>query len=239
MVTVEDHDPEHAFIHVPKTGGTSIETGLLSNGHFVNYGWGANKPFKKEVDWNWRCGFFKTPEYMRKHVYLWTHIQSMGIEWCNRVFMFAWVRNPWSRLASQYHFRRHVRHGDADTEGIQDMSFDTWIRSRVEQSQGKPNTDLLQANWLEHNGETGACINFIGRTENIQEDWKKLLGFLKRDDNPELPWKLKMSYPHYTALYTPELRDLVGEFVHKDCVRFGYDFDGIVGPGTSNVGSLR
>lgn len=233
MVTADGFIPEHCFIHIPKTGGTSIEHGLLAGGHWADYG------FEKFNEWNWRCGYPKTPEFRRKHVYLWTHIRDKGYAWCDSSILFTMVRNPWARYVSQYHFRRHVRHGDSDPERIQSLTFDQWCNIRIDEESAKLNTAMKQHSWLEHDAVVDPCIDYIGRTETIADDWKTITKMVGRTETPELPHKLKMTYGNYKTFYSPELRDRVGEFAHQDCVAFGYDFDGVVGPGTARVGTIR
>ena len=78
------HELKTIFIHIPRTGGTSIETALVGNN------WWKIEPATKHIDW---C------EAKKFYANYW-----------NDYLKFSVVRNPWDWLVSLYH--SHNRGGN-------------------------------------------------------------------------------------------------------------------------------
>ena len=89
-----------------------------------------------------------------------------------------------------------------------------WEINRAKMFQHKLVTDL----------DGKVRLDFIGRFERLEEDFKKLCG--KIGLNVSLPHLNQSQHRDYRSYYTPELRDRVGEFFKRDVELFGYTFDG-------------
>lgn len=129
-------------------------------------------------------------------------------------FKFAFVRNPWDRLVSEYEFiRRRPDHGRHSK--VIKMEFDQYILYQNKRF------DAHQINMLaDRNGVL--LMDFIGRFENLQEDWNYVTDRLGIT-NKELTHRKKAGITNYDAYYTPETRALVAELWKKDIEAFGYD----------------
>lgn len=128
-------------------------------------------------------------------------------------FKFAFVRNPWDRLISEYEFiRRRPDHGRHSK--VMKMEFDQYIRYQSKRF------DAHQINMLA-DSKGQLLMDFIGRFENLHEDWNFVtdkLGIV----NKELSHRKKAGIKDYASYYTPETRALVAELWKRDIEAFGY-----------------
>lgn len=149
----------------------------------------------------------------RKH----GHWQEIKEYFPDTVFTFGVVRNPWSRLASWYHY------ANPDNE-----TFETWFFNRLNRNNGvgfNPtmiwarnwyNIATPQADWF------GDNTNLVLRYENLQEDFKqikKLLHCFKDlcilNANPTYD---------YRSMYTDDFAELVRDIYIKDVIKYNYEF---------------
>lgn len=78
-----DHERKCIFLHIGRTGGTSIDVAFLNEVYF------------QSLD--------------QKHLRPLDIIEMIGLEKWDEYFKFSFVRNPWDRLVSMYFYRRDVR----------------------------------------------------------------------------------------------------------------------------------
>lgn len=128
-------------------------------------------------------------------------------------FKFAFVRNPWNRLVSEYEFiRRRPDHGRHSK--VIKMDFEQYILYQSKRS------DAHQINMLaDKNGVL--LMDFIGKFENLQEDWNFVTDTLGIE-NKELSHRKKAGIINYDSYYTEDTRALVGKLWKRDIEAFGY-----------------
>ena len=83
-----DHDIKCIFIHIPRTGGSSISTALSQR--------------KKEGE---RFENRAKQKQDKIHFTVEQAQKKFGLDVWNEYLTFAFVRNPWDRLVSQYQWR--------------------------------------------------------------------------------------------------------------------------------------
>ena len=173
-----DHKKKCIFVHVTKTGGSSIQLAL----NMENYHLPASKI--KEI---------------------------VGKNKWNDYFKFSFVRNPWDKIVSQYHFNRH-------NWGLKNATFKEYIQAwqNGKRISAYPPFNLYYIN---------EKIDFVGRFENLQEDFDKICGKIGIE-RQKLPHKKKTKHKHYTEYYDEETKQIVAKKFAEDIDYFGYEFGG-------------
>lgn len=193
------------FVHVPRTGGTSVSLALAK--YFDDVVW---KP-DGSID----------PD----HRSLEQHCEAYGFD-PHQVMSFAFVRNPWDRYVSFYEFyhRWHLREGSKVSQhpdsrlAHADLSFEAWMRRFVEDKPG---------NLLRPSSRQVRDVKYVGQFERLQESFDELsqrLG-LPSQTLPRVN-RAGSSRRPYQDYYTPALRDFVAELAAEVIDRFGYTFQG-------------
>lgn len=140
-----------------------------------------------------------------------SHIQSLLLKrtWRN-YYKFSFVRNPWDKMISQYFFN-HSEWARPET------TFSEYIRllnSGYKVCKQPP----FHSHYLDRE------LDFIGRFENIQEDFNAVCDSIEIPRR-DLPHKNKSSHKHYTKYYNNETIKIVGDLFKEDIERFGYEFE--------------
>lgn len=142
-------------------------------------------------------------------------------------FSFSFVRNPYDRLASCYTQKivtQNSKPGKLRTTlrwelNYQKPSFKNFIKIIAE----KDNI-TKDRHWnLYHNLIPVNDIDFIGKFENLQEDFNTICDKIGIP-HQELPHANKSKHKHYTEYYDDETRQIVAEKYAKDIEYFNYEF---------------
>lgn len=212
-----NHEYKFAFIHIPKTAGTSMGTALYK-----------------------ACGVEGT------YGGLDIHHDDLTEEVLNTYFIFTVVRNPWDRMFSQYKYRRflHILPFDKAVYNLDDYfsvhyakiptrptvpinrisrahMFDEFVHlpSQVEFLKGKYNDGINKLPY----------INYFAKFENLHEDWKVICEKIGIEHIP-FPHKNKsrpdeVMFPdHYRDIYTEQTKEFVRKKYIDDVEVFNYEF---------------
>lgn len=197
------------FIHIPRTGGSSIE--------------------KLVAGKNW-WSIDKTTKHL-------TASQAKKIygEFWNEYFKFAFVRNPYDRAVSLLNFSK-MYYGNPDSLSLTHFHLDWykeqygapltleydyrfWNRDEVLNSNHQPNQ--VYGNILDEE------LDFIGRFENLQDDVNYILdriGFGRQELSHEAASKIKKSSKD--EFYKDDVvKNLVKELYYNDFKRYGYQME--------------
>jgi len=210
------HTHRFIFIHVDKAAGTSLQAALQPHAEPV-----ADSRLRKRLaKLGPLCrigGIFRTVQF-GEHVGASTVKRCLPPERYDSYFKFAFVRNPWDRLVSRYHYLANtVSHRHNPTvKAMADFSeYARWEMARA-------NALIHQHNYLCDN-EGELIVDFVGRFESLHEDFAKISERLELTASlPHLNSTGRNSYRDY---YDASLRDEVGRFFAKDIELFGYRFD--------------
>jgi hypothetical protein len=141
-------------------------------------------------------------------------------------FKFAFVRNPWDRLVSAYHYRRNGgsrRPDDLARAKLYPRSFRRFCR-RLDHFMNLPDEHMFVPQWQWISDAEGRIIiDFVGRYEELDRDFEEVCRRIGLD-GLRLPHVNKSEHRPYWDYYDAETRDLVGEAYAEDIERFGYAF---------------
>ncbi|GAG91093.1 unnamed protein product [marine sediment metagenome] len=131
------------------------------------------------------------------------------------MFKFGFVRNPWDRLVSMCFYKKNY-----GTHAIDKESF-----SRYVEKMDRNNLKLWRmAQWRYLCDKHGRIIvDFVGRYEDLQEDWEKVCDFVGMYEDLEQHNMGKQL--HYKEYYTDESREKVSELYREDIELFDYKYD--------------
>lgn len=196
------------FLHIPRTGGTSVERlfGYMGGMETYDESKGMNQDHRtaKEVK------------------------PLLGTLW-DSCFKFTIVRNPWDKMASMYYYRLNSpfynsvpnewenqyrkKHGDNPT-------FERWLE-RLEWANNKVRLTgcFDQLNYITVDKEV--VCDLIIDFSNMNEGWQQLKNMLNCDmDLPHL--NKSKNKKSYKALYNSKTDSIIKKRFAKDIEYFGY-----------------
>ncbi len=196
MIYIDKH--KVIFIHLTKTGGESVLEALGSpqKRHTpvsAILDDSFRKKYAKQLDLFEEREDFKPTRYLNRIKNNWNSLR------------ITFVRNPWARLVSEYHYNK--------AKGLDDRPFDEVIYSRLQ-----CHDDIWkwsQMRWLCHKGKS-----YADRVYRLEHDKQKF----NSDFSVELPHKNKSNHNPYREYYNERTKKLV-ELVYADDIKeFGYGF---------------
>jgi len=191
------HKHKCIFVHIRKTGGSSLSSFLKEIDQDAEYAYHPNHSLHAPLSW---------------------YTKAYGDQVYNDYFKFTFVRNPWD-------LRISFKQWCANTGGrlgkyARQLSFSDWIkRYAVRYNPDKTGVGMTQLSYLNPIKD----MNFIGKFENLQEDFNIICDKIGIPQQ-ELPRKNATKHKHYTEYYDEETRQIVAEKYAKDIEMFGYKF---------------
>ena len=201
----------YIFVHIPKTGGTSLALALEARAMADDILIGDTP---KAVKRRKRVKSLTAPGR------LWKHSRLADIDGMDGLprdpFVFTLVRNPWDRMVSLYYWARMQDFDHPMIHAAKAMAFDAFLRA----------PDLMPsfradgaAGYITDRSGVERCDAFV-RLEHLDEDLAPVeahLGF-----QLELPHANRSTRPETAACYSPALAAHVAELYREDVARFGY-----------------
>ena len=193
-----NHEYECIFIHIPKCAGISVGKSLFG--------------------------------VMAGHSKVW-HYEFYDEQLFQKYFKFTFVRNPWDRLVSAFYFlkkggrnsvdrewaKTHLDNVTSFNEFVEQMGDDLVFQSNVlNQQHFRPQIQYLK--------DTEGVVNldFIGKFENLEEDYSKIAEEL--DVKSTLKEINKGAHSHYSEYYTQNTKEIVNHIYGEDVELLNYDF---------------
>lgn len=138
-------------------------------------------------------------------------------EWRN-YFKFSFVRNPWERVASDYYWRRRMTSGDFDFRDYLYRLRDSDCRGGILHPGGASNWEMIA-------DDGKIAVDYVGRYEQIQEDFRAICSKLGvPNEIPLVTKKMNTDRPDYGGLYGTDEKELVQKMFAPEIEYFGYAF---------------
>jgi hypothetical protein len=207
----------YVFVHIPKTGGTSLAQALESRAAADDLLIGDTPKARRR-----RARL----EGLTPHGRLWKHSNLADIDGIltpseiEQMFTFTLVRNPWDRIVSYYHWLRDQTFDHPAVSLARRLDFADFLshpQSQASLRAGAYGSYMKTADGPER------CSLYI-RLEHFEEDAQLLwahLGFevpvphLNRSNRPT----------DYRTQYSDTTRAIVADLCGEDIRRFGYCFE--------------
>jgi hypothetical protein len=223
------------FVHIPKTAGVSIERVFL---RLMGLSWETRAPLLLRPNADPRRG----PPRL-------AHLTAAEYVTCGYLtagsfashFKFAFVRDPWDRIVSEYKYRRYSERIEFKRYLFEHFPAPGWTDTY---RHVMPQYDFL------FDQEGRLLVDFVGRFERLQADFDVVctrLG-LSRTEVPHAnrsavngrPATLREglrrfralwsparhhTFPHYSGYYDDESRAFVADVYRRDIEAFNYTFD--------------
>lgn len=198
------------FIHIPKTGGTSINEYFNFQKKIEN--------FYGIIDKNLELSHFSLDEIAKD-----LNIDSF--------FKFSFVRNPWDRLVSKYfYYKAGCKKEDVNSLKLFDKidDFDDYIVKIYE------NFNNIQNNYPSHllcnHFKTQSSfitsqkykLDFLGKFENFNFDLKKIGNIFNVQKS--IPYLNFTNHKNYQSYYNKKTKKIVEELYEEDIKNFDYKF---------------
>lgn len=152
-------------------------------------------------------------------------LSYFGADDWRRRFTFSFVRDPWAKVASHYHFRLHT-----NVTGLADghLGFNDWVcRAYGDHDPRYYNNPLMfapQTEWL-FDDDDRLLVDFVGRFERLEADFEEVCRRLGRQGElPHLRRSANSDRP-YREQYNERAKTVVAHAFASDIAEWGYSFD--------------
>jgi hypothetical protein len=221
------------FVHIPKAAGRSVEMYFMNRLNLER----ENTSHRQQLLLTDNTDSTRGTEKL-------SHLSAAEYVDCGYIsqsdfdnyYKFSFVRNPWSRLVSEYRYRNFIKHKsfkDFVMNKFPSPGWDDKYRHVM------PQTEMLYDN------KGNLLVDFVGRFERLQKDFMLVcehLGFedrqlphinssdkksreIRRKARNLLHQNNESKLNQYTDFYDDETREHVSRFYQADIDNFAYEFE--------------
>jgi len=250
-----DHDNKWVYVKTSKCASTTIQKQIRKDfdKRMVDY---PKTAYEKNILQKFRYRTEYGDEFWIPHYHLLDQIAIIKkdvLQNPDEYFKFTFVRNPWSKLVSYYFFATRFKDNINPKNGkiiphknisqysfkefimnLEEIKMDTdWV---LEQTLGQAIhlKKLLDSkgfcnncyDWISDENGKMLPMDFIGKVENIEEDYNKLVKLLNSPISKTPLYKKNVSkHDHYTTYYDKDMIQIVNKLFEKDIETFKYKFE--------------
>ncbi len=196
-----NHKHKLIFIHIPRTGGTSIERALCGR------------------DW---LNIHAPSKHLTAHT-----AKKIYSEYWDEYFKFTFVRNPWDRMVSLLKYGQFYGVSLDIQDIIRSENYFMYFK-KIEYDKRYFNenqfNDFNTINESVYQNIFGVEMDFIGKFENLEEDFSEIC-LINNIINKKLPHVEKSHHrKNYNQYYDSESIQLIEKKYNKDIKLFNYEF---------------
>jgi hypothetical protein len=218
------------YVHLPKTGGQSIEQFFIDR---QGLDWDRDRGellIRRNEDPG--CGTEKLAHLSASEYVECGHLSRQEF---SGFYKFSFVRNPWSRILSEYRYRNYFHH----------LSFRDFVLNKMPKPGWGDNYRHVMPQYdMLYDTEGNLLVDYVGRFESLQQDFDRICEKLDIS-NSQLPHRnksdkksrdLKRTVRNLLFMngenrkrsmndfYDDETREAVAEYYRKDIKTFDYSF---------------
>jgi len=212
---IDTGDIKALFVHIPKTGGMSVERTIFNELHKTNPE--KQLTFMEIKGENGDTG-------LKMHSTLEDYRTFYGIDEINTFYKFGLVRNPWRRMVSHYEFMISQRHNRIRHKK-DNWDFNSFIQLYVNDHLAYSLTDGYDT----FNADISTELDFVCRLENFNEDLKYVGNQIGLDlSKPEHINTTKQQFKdhiNWKDYYTPGTLNMVYDLHKKEIEKYNYTFE--------------
>jgi hypothetical protein len=219
------------FVHIPKAAGQSIEQFFMDR---LGLDWNTDREaLCLQNNDRPDLGTEKLAHLSAAEYVACGHMTQQDFD---DYFKFSFVRNPWSRILSEYRYRNYFHHHsfrDFVLNKLPKPGFDDKYRHVM------PQYDML------HDQQGNLMVDFVGRFETLQTDFEQVcvrlgiedahLPHRNRSDKKSRDLKRRIKnilfmngenrHQELRDYYDDVTREAVADYYRSDIETFGYRFD--------------
>ena len=187
------------FIHIPKTAGISVTKSLFGEFQDTN------------------------------HLSLRRYRLIFGNADFNSYYKFTFVRNPWEKVFSCYRFLKkggtksyHKKWKEEVLDEYND--FNIFVKKWINFQNIYSFSHFIPQHWFITLNSEKLKVDFIGKFENLDKDFKKISSKLNLNQNLLHLNKSDSNKRIYTNFYNQESIDIIGRIYKEDIDLFKYDY---------------
>ena len=202
-----NHQQKFIFVHIPKTGGSSIELTICPNTSIAGN----------------HTGKLNNTTFDGKH---WTYKQiNLQTPNINTYFKFTIVRNPYDRIVSLFEWLQTYTQSAPGVYGPIPSDFDTFISLCLESEKIGPANIKSQYEYIT-NDQNEIELDYIGRFETLDESFKTICNRVGVQATTliHVNNNNKNKRAHYTKYYTTKTKNMISQLYAQDIDFFGYKF---------------
>lgn len=207
------------FIHVPKTGGNSIQSVLR------DYSEDDIVTVAEHQDAIERFAVHSKTYGTSKHSPLSHYKSAVETKTYDSLFKFATIRNPWEMMVS-YYFSPHRGVARWNRRDFADLVSKVQpLRSYIcEPTQNENGVTSIASGQTTGNPRLTGDIDYLMRFEHLSDDFSVVCGLLGIPPTP-LPRRNSSTHQHYSCYYDKELQEMVADRFAEEIDFAGYRFD--------------
>lgn len=212
------HRHNFLFVHIAKTGGTSVRAALA--------------PLRWRDPWYWlafpchrlsHLSGHRLGTKFPRHAKIIAAKEMLPHEIFTRLYKFAFVRNPWDlQVSSYHHLKRERPHLVAHVRDFAD--FIRWKLDPDRLYQYHVDTSIERQTDYLKDLSGNLTVDFIGRYERLQQDFDAVCARLRLGSR-RLPYKRRAEdRDDYRTYYNDVTAALVAAHFKTDIETLGYTF---------------